>query len=184
MPRLLQLLLLRLDQLRCVSVQERLFRLILDHVLRACSAHTSRRRNGSRHTAKLSATSVPWGAMGTRGDRTWHQAERATDPASSSPRRCGMRPPLGALRIPCAAEEKGGTALYPHRVLPRLQHAVPCSKLCFCRDPLSGEQHLHGHAVPSAVLSTGSAPGHSIPLQLTACCCCCFKGHTSIRLFH
>lgn len=79
------------------------------------------------------------------------------------PHRCGMETiPQELFRFPvldCRAavrkrghcsEEKG--TLHPHlfpahKVLPCLQRAVPCTKPCFCQDPLSGEQPLHYQAV-------------------------------------
>lgn len=186
---------------------------VLECLPQACSDQAASGRNGSQHTAKLGAAGSqgrgdqgPTSCSLTRGDRTRHKAEPAAGTPSSPPCRRGMENiPPGALRTPrarlscarsarCCSEEKGTPhphLLPAHSVLPRLRHAVPCTWPCFCQDPLSAERHLHGHAVPCAVLSAAPAggatarPGRSILLGLSAsCCCCCFKGHRSVRPLH
>lgn len=180
---------------------------VLECLPQACSDQAHNTQPSSvPQGPRAGGTRVPLSCSLTRGDRTRHKAEPAAGTPSSPPCRRGMENiPPGALRTPrarlscarsarCCSEEKGTPhphLLPAHSVLPHLRHAVPCTRPCFCQDPLSAERHLHGHAVPCTVPSTAPAggatarPGRSILLGLSAsCCCCCFKGHRSVRLLH
>lgn len=181
MPCLLQLLLLKLHQLRCISVQERIFWLILEYVLHACSDQSASGRNGQTQCHKCLLRSHGWGnqrpiqLQPDSGDRTQQRQNLSQAPRAPLPTDVGWRPSLqrlSGLPMPkCsaagsvpeardAAARKRGHCTHTcsqQKVLPHLWHAVPCTKPCFCQDPLSREQHLHGHAVPSAVCSTALA---------------------------
>lgn len=149
---------------------------------------------GDQGAAQLRGQSLEQGTAepGSRQSRAWKKAKQSLEQGRAEPGTrqslpqapgapllagVGWDHPSGALQTPCAQRGKGGTALHPHlspahKVLPGLQRAVPCTKLWFCQDPLSGEQHLHSHAVPSAVRSAGSArplcpaPSHCLLLLL------------------